>query len=221
MSPLLALFLKSLVAGFVVAVPIGAIGALCLRRALQGQWIIGMITGFGAAAADTVLAVGAAFGLSLITGMLEDYQEWLRLFGGLFLVGFGLRMVLQTRKVVAQLAQTLPVSYSIRLHKVGGALAAGFGLTVINPATLLAFLGVFAGLGLLDDRPHGAMANSLIVAGVFAGSMSWWSILTGGSAAVRHHIPPRVIGLINAALGLVVATFGVGALVSFAEMTLF
>lgn len=210
-----------MVAGFVVAVPIGAIGALCLRRALQGQWLIGMVTGFGAAAADTVLAVAAVFGLSLVTGLLQDYQEWLRLFGGLFLLAFGIRMVLQTRKVVAQLAQALPGSQPIHYHKAGGALAAGFCLTVINPATLFAFLGVFAGLGLLEERPAGLIANGLIVAGVFGGSMGWWSILTGGSAAVRHHIPPRTIGLINAALGLVVAAFGVGALVSFVEMMFF
>lgn len=221
MSPLVVLFLKSLVGGFVVAVPVGAIGALCLRRALQGQWMVGLITGFGAAVADTLLATGAVFGLSLVTDVLRAYDPWLRLFGGLFLLVFGLRMVGQSRKLIDRLRNTDPAPVALKLDKASGGLVAGFSLTVINPATLFAFLGVFAGLGLLHDRPHGMLANGVIVAGVFAGSMAWWSTLTGGVAAVRHHIPPRTIGLINVGLGLTVAAFGVGALVSFAEMTLF
>lgn len=221
MSPLVVLFLKALVGGFVVAVPVGAIGALCLRRALQGLWIVGVVTGFGAAVADTILAVGALFGLSLITELLWEYEEWLRLFGGLFLLGFGIRMVGQSRKLIDKLRQTAPPAAAVKLDKAGGGLVAGFCLTIINPATLLAFLGVFAGLGLLHDRPDGRLADALIGAGVFVGSMAWWSVLTGGVAAVRHRIPPRTIGLINIGLGLLIAAFGVGALVSFVEMTLF
>lgn len=221
MSPLVVLFLKSLVGGFVVAVPVGAIGALCLRRALQGLWAVGLVTGFGAAVADTLLATGAVFGLSLVTEFLWEYEAWLRLFGGLFLLVFGVRMIRQSRKLIEKLSHTDPPPVALKLDKLGGGLAAGFGLTIINPATLLAFLGVFAGLGLLHDRPHGLLANAVIIAGVFAGSMAWWSLLTGGVASVRHHIPPRTIGLINMGLGLLVAGFGVGALVSFAEMLLF
>ena len=221
MTPLVVLFLKSLVGGFIVAVPVGAIGALCLRRALQGLWVVGLATGLGAAVADTILAVGAVFGLSLITDFLLAYEEWQRLFGGLFLLVFGLRMVAQSRKLIEKLRQSELPAAAVRMDKLGGGLTAGFCLTIINPATLFAFVGVFAGLGLLHDRADSNLANAVIVAGVFAGSMSWWSLLTGGVAAMRHRIPPRTIGLINVALGLLVAGFGVGALVSFAEMVLF
>ncbi|SME88605.1 Threonine/homoserine/homoserine lactone efflux protein [Tistlia consotensis] len=223
MSPLVVLFVKALVGGFVVAVPVGAIGALCLRRALQGLWVVGLVTGFGAAVADTILAVGAVFGLSLVTDFLWQYQEWLRLLGGLFLLVFGIRMIGQSRTLIDRVTHGAPTATapSVKLDKAGRGLVAGFGLTIINPATLLAFVGVFAGLGLLHDRPQGLLANGMVVVGVFAGSMAWWSVLTGGVAAVRHHIPPRTVGLVNAGLGLLVAGFGVGALVSFADMTFF
>ena len=47
--------------------PIGAIGAMCLRRALQGRWVVGLLSGTGAAIADMALAMAAMFGLSLLT----------------------------------------------------------------------------------------------------------------------------------------------------------
>ncbi|MGZ9082447.1 MAG: LysE family translocator, partial [Rhodoplanes sp.] len=82
-----------MLAGFVVAVPIGAIGAMCLRRALQGRWVVGLLTGAGAAIADMVLATAAMFGLSLLTHSILENQQPVLLVGGFFLIFIGLRMI--------------------------------------------------------------------------------------------------------------------------------
>ena len=82
---------------FIVAVPIGAIGAMCLRRALQGRWLLGLTTGFGAAVADALLATAAMLGLTLLTHYLLENQKPVLLVGGAFLLFIGARMILKRR----------------------------------------------------------------------------------------------------------------------------
>lgn len=94
------------------------------------------------------------------------------------------------------------------------AFSTGFALTVINPATILAFVGVFAGLGLFKDRPVDLLANWIVIVGTCVGSMLWWTTLTSTAYAVRRHLSLEFIVVINVVLGLVVASFGVASLLS-------
>lgn len=209
----ISLLLKSILAGFIVAVPIGAIGAMCLRRALQGRWVIGLVTGLGAAIADAILATAAMFSLTLLTHYILDNQRPVLLVGGIFLILIGGRMIHKRRP---KLDAEIPSANDElrRFRAMGGALATGFMLTIINPATLIAFVGVFAGLGLFAQRPNTLLQNWIVILGAFAGSMLWWAMLTGGAFAVRRHMPIEVISGLNAVLGLVVVGFGIASLLS-------
>jgi putative LysE/RhtB family amino acid efflux pump len=213
----LILFLKAVFAGFIVAVPIGAVGALCLRRSFQGRWFLAIVAGLGAAAADSVLAAAAVFGLSLVTHFLVDNTGPVRLVGGLFLVCLGAQMI--RKREISLSDAPMPMSTELRSWwKMIRALSTGFVLTIVNPATFLAFVGVFAGFGLLDAHPLGGWADTLIVVGVFVGSLLWWTTLTVVASAVRRHAPLRIVAIVNSVLGLIVLVIGVAALVSFVRM---
>jgi threonine/homoserine/homoserine lactone efflux protein len=215
----LILFLKAVFAGFIVAVPIGAVGALCLRRAFQGRWLLALVAGLGAAAADSMLAAAAVFGLSLATQLLVDNPGPVRLVGGLFLVGLGTQMI--RKREISLSDAPKPMSQELcRWWKMIRALSGGFVLTIVNPATFLAFVGVFAGFGLFGARPHGDLANAMIIAGVLVGSMLWWVTLTVVASAVRRHAPLRIVAVVNTLLGLIVFFIGVAALFSFTRLTL-
>lgn len=209
----LVLLLKAMLAGFIVAVPIGAIGAMCLRRALQGRWLIGLATGFGAAVADALLATAAMFGLTLLTHYLLENQRPVLLVGGVFLILIGLRMI-HKRRPKLKPAQPKVNGQGRRWRALGGGVGTGFALTIINPATLLAFIGVFAGLGLFHDRPNGLLQSWIIVVGAFFGSMLWWTTLTGAAYAVRRHLSLEFVAVTNVLLGLVVVGFGAASLLS-------
>jgi threonine/homoserine/homoserine lactone efflux protein len=209
----LLLFIKAMIAGFVVAVPIGAIGAMCLRRALVGRWGTSLLTGFGAAAADAVLAAAAMFGLTLLTRYIFEHRTPLLLVGGCFLIFIGVRMIRHREPHIDPDSAGSPNG----TRSVRGALSAvstGFVLTAINPATLLAFVGVFAGLGLFAHRLNNLLDHWSVILGVFCGSMLWWSTLTGAAIAVRRHLSLEFIVIINVVLGITVAGFGVAALLS-------
>jgi threonine/homoserine/homoserine lactone efflux protein len=61
-----------------------------------------------------------------------------------------------------------------------GAFAATFGLTLANPATILSFVAVFAGLGIAGAG--GWREATVLVGGVFLGSVLSWLMLTKPSA---------------------------------------
>lgn len=209
----IVLFLKAMLAGFAIAVPIGAIGAMCMRRGLQGRWIISLLTGFGAALADTALAAGALFGLALITHYLNENQGWLRLVGGAVLILIGARMIYKRKVAVTAVQKPQPTDlryWRIWLRSV----STGFGLTIINPATFIAFIGLFAALGILQGAQGGPLDNWAVVAGVFTGSMLWWCILTATAFAARHTLPQGILTGINIVLGLLVVGLGVYSIAS-------
>lgn len=73
------LFFKGLIAGFLIAIPVGPIAALCIHRTLSEGKIRGIVFGLGAAAADATYGFIAAFGLTLISDFLVKEQILLRL----------------------------------------------------------------------------------------------------------------------------------------------
>jgi putative LysE/RhtB family amino acid efflux pump len=192
--------------------PVGAVGALCLRRGLQRRWIVGIATGIGAAAADGMLAGAAVYGISFIIGYILDNEALFRFGGGVFLLMLGIYMII-CRNTVATSAEKNAANHREHAGRITGAVATGFFLTIINPATLFAFIGVFAAFDLVDetDHPEGA---EMIVSGVIMGSLLWWITLTTGSCMMRRRLPANILGIINGVLGIVVGGLGGFSLLS-------
>ena len=199
------LLLKGLIIGFSIAAPVGPIGVLCIRRTLAGGWASGLATGLGAATADALYGCIAGFGLTFISGALIGQQVWIRLVGGLFLCGLGVKTVLARPAEQAAAAR-------------GRSLAAAYGsalfLTLTNPATILSFAAVFAGLGLTAEGEYGGAA--LLVAGVFTGSALWWLALSGGASLFRSRFTARGLLWVNRISGTIIAGMGLLALASVA-----
>ena len=133
-------FARGLVIGLAIAAPVGPIGLLCIRRSLADGFPLGFLTGLGAAAADGVYGAIAAFGLTAVSSFLVAQQRWLALGGGLALLWLGWQSI---RRPPADTAADGGGNTSR-----AGAFASTFVLTLANPATILSFVAVFAGLGL-------------------------------------------------------------------------
>lgn len=203
MSGALALFLRTFAIGVAVAAPIGAIGVLCIRRTLAEGWGAGIATGLGVATADGFYAGCAAFGLTAVTDLLVSWQTPLRLIGGAALVYLGVKAFLSHPETCE--AADAPPSRGLYLSAVG--------LTLTNPATIVAFGAIFASVGLLDAGASWGDA-ALATAGVASGSLAWWLVLTGGLALVRGRVGERFLGAVNKVSGVVLVTLGVVAAVS-------
>lgn len=198
------LFLKGIVIGLAIAVPVGPIGALCVQRTLAEGRISGLVSGLGAATADTIYGFIAAFGVTMISGFLISHQMWLRIIGGAILFTLGLKTFLSRPR-----KQAAPVSGNSLLTN----FFSTFGLTLTNPITILAFAAIFAALGVVSGSQDLAALGMLIL-GVFFGSALWWLILSGGASLFRGWIGTHGMRWVNRISGIIIVAFGAIVLAS-------
>ena len=198
------LLLQGLLIGFSIAAPVGPIGVLCIRRTLADGRAVGVATGLGAASADAVFGSIAAFGLAFISSFLVQQQRWIRLLGGAFLCYLGIKTLL------VRPAETAAQAKSNGLF---GAYASTFFLTLTNPASIVLFSAIFAGLGLFGGAGSVGAAMAL-VGGIALGSAAWWLLLSSGVSLLRSRFDARAMRWVNVASGLIILSFGVAALAS-------
>jgi threonine/homoserine/homoserine lactone efflux protein len=193
--------LRGVAVGFAIAAPVGPIGLLCIQRTLAGGRLVGLATGLGAATADAFYGFVAAFGLTLLTSFLVGQRVWLGLLGGAFLISLGVRTF---RAPPAQQAAGLPPGTLLRSY------LSTLGLTLANPATIIAFFGIFAGAGLAAAAS--TPAAGLMVVGVFLGSAAWWLLLSSVVGLLRGRFDARALVWVNRVAGVVIAAFGLAAI---------
>ena len=199
------LLLKGIIIGFALALPIGPIGILCIRKTAAEGHLAGMIVGFGAATADAVYGFVAAFGLTVISDALVTRQGWFRLIGGAFLCYLGIKTFL---------AKPVESSKGSNGNGLLGSYVSTFLLTLTNPLSIIAFLGVFAGFGLRNADLTLGSAGTL-VAGVFLGSSLWFFLLSYGVTLFRGKMNAAGLGWVNRISGALIILFGLIAIASF------
>jgi len=200
----LALYARTFVIGIAVAAPVGAMGVLCIQRTLAHGWRGGMATGAGIATADGTYAALAAFGVAAVSQWLVTLQTPARILGGLVLLWLGWRAI-----VTPPAHNAAKAVDSTRLRVL---YASAVGLTLTNPMTIMAFAAIFASAGLAAQS--GVRAAAVATAGVLSGSLSWWIVLVTGTTLARHAAGDKVLTWVNRASGVLVAGFGVVAVVS-------
>ena len=104
----LTIFLKGICIGFALAVPIGPIGIMCIRKTIAEGRIRGLIIGLGAATADLIYGTVAAFGLTFISNTLYSQRIWIRLAGGILFLLLG-----------AKIYRALPANTNVHISRRG------------------------------------------------------------------------------------------------------
>jgi threonine/homoserine/homoserine lactone efflux protein len=194
--------LKGLLIGFSIAAPVGPVGLLCIHRTLARGCLAGLVTGLGAASADMLYGCIAGFGLVSLSSLLLEWQDTLRLVGGIFLCCWGLRLSLSKRcELPADRVGTgLPEAY-----------ASTFVLTLTNPMTILAFAGILSGLGVVGEDLMGAVT---VILGIFLGSLLWWLCLVWSIGSLRWRLTAAIRLRLNCISGILLGGLGLMAVVA-------
>ncbi len=126
-----------IIIGFAMAVPVGPIGIMCIRKTLTEGRLRGLMIGLGAATADLIYGCIAAFGLTVISSAIETERTWMQLVGGALLLFLGVKTFC-----------AFPVDPKVPANRSGmlGSYLYAVFLTLINPTTIFAFIAVFAAL---------------------------------------------------------------------------
>lgn len=190
---------QSLLLGLGIAMPVGPIGVLVIRRSLTEGRSYGIASGLGAATADGIYGLIATLGLSLIASLLTGIQFYTRLIGGVFLLYLAWKIY-----------STPPVVSTKTTQMSGSSLALAYistlFLTFSNPATILFFFGVVSSLKI-------GQYGWAVVLGFFVGSASWWVALSIVASLLGSRLDSRALRLVNIFSSLVIAGFAIYAFV--------
>lgn len=177
-------FISGAIAGYAIAIPVGAIAVLILETGLKRGFWHGLAAGSGAATADLIYAtIAATLGVA-VAQLLDPIAPILRLVSAGFLVAMGAAGLYKTRRM-------WDVPTDVNLKGVNASIYRTYvmllALTVLNPATIAYFAALI--LGGTVGRAPGTAEKVAFVAGVVLASWSWQSLLAAIGALAHRHMP--------------------------------
>jgi threonine/homoserine/homoserine lactone efflux protein len=200
----LTLLEKGFGIGLLVAAIVGPIAILCIRSTLTHGQAIGLAIGLGASLADALFGLVAALGLSFVADFMIGHQYLLRFLGGSFLLYLGIKTFFEE-----------PAQQAAVIHSKGllSTTASTFLLTLSNPVTIFSFTAIFAASH-IDTESINRLHISLLVGGIFIGSMVWWGVLTSILKIFHARMNKHTLTLINKCSGGILAGFGALTIIS-------
>jgi threonine/homoserine/homoserine lactone efflux protein len=194
----ISFFFKGFLVGIIISAPIGPVGALCIQRTMNNGKLSGILSGIGAAVGDSIFTLIAVFGLSFISGFLDEKEAWFRIAGGIILLYFGLRVYLSK-----------PQDFSKKNNDVNhfGTIGSALLLTISNPLVIFSIIAVFAVLGIVNPTSS-YPSTALLILGVFSGAVFLWIVTCNILSNYRARMGQKGVLLINRITGLFILACG-------------
>jgi arginine exporter protein ArgO len=194
-------FWEGMVAGYGIAIPVGAIAVLIIEAGLRRGFRLGFMAGAGAAAADFLYATLAAVAGGMLAAALAPLAWWLRFTSALVLFGLGGYGLWQARRA----AQSKEAKPTVN-HGYGRTFGQFLGLTLLNPMTVAYFSALILGMNTGMTVTTGERVA--FVAGAGVASLSWQTLLAGVGSLGHRRLSPRIQMLSSVIGNLVVIGFG-------------
>lgn len=179
-------FIDGLVAGYAIAVPLGAISVLIIGEAIENGFHTGFGAGVGVATVDAICATLVVFAGLLVSSLLVPIAAPLAILGGAVLVlmgAYGLLKAWSSRK-----KETMS---GVSSKKSGWKTYFQYiGLTIVNPFTAIYFLALI--MGGSTAWITSTVDCAMFVVGVTFASLSWQTLLAGVGAFARKHLSTRL-----------------------------
>jgi arginine exporter protein ArgO len=194
-----------LLAGYGIAVPIGAIAVLIVGLTARAGLRTGAAAALGVATADGLYAIVAVLGGSALGGLISPVARPLKWVAAVVLVVLAVRT---TMSAVRHHRDGAAEAGRGGLSTPGRAYLGFLGLTLLNPMTIVYFGALVLGRRAGGDL--GALGSAVFVAAAFVASASWQLLLAGGGSVVGRVLTgPR--GRLGTALlsGVVVVALAV------------
>jgi arginine exporter protein ArgO len=173
-----AALVAGLLAGYGIAVPVGAVGTYLVALTARTSWKIGACAALGVAAADGLYALIAVLGGAALARTLEPITHPLRWVAGSVLV------VLAVRGAAQAVARYREPHAAARGDEAPPRPARAFlglwGVTMMNPVTVIYFAALVVGSQASAEPSR--LEGAVFVVAAFAASASWQLLLAGGGA---------------------------------------
>lgn len=184
--------------GLSIAMPFGPVSMMCFEHSLSRGMSCGLARGAGAATMHGIYATLAAAAASTVAGPLMGVQSYIQLLSGFILACLGIRTILRQPNV------------SRHERRSAGHLAdylGGLGLALSNPMTLLPYVSFAGSIVLASSGTASVLAMAVI--GVWLGTLSWYSTISGSAWLLRARLPPTMLTNLNLISGALLLGMGV------------
>jgi len=171
--------LSGLLAGWGVAIPLGAIGVMIVDLGMRAGFRPAAAAAAGVATADLLYAAVAAAAGAAAAHLLAPHEHVLRLVSAGVLAAVAVLGLLALRR-----RSEVRAAGPAGAHHV---YARFLALTSVNPTTVAYFAALIAGLPAVASAP--ASAKLVFVVGAGVASLSWQLVLAGSGAALHHRLP--------------------------------
>ncbi|MFD9491871.1 LysE family translocator [Streptomyces sp. NBC_01281] len=200
-----AALLAGLLAGYGIAVPVGAVSTYLVSLTARTTLRTGACAALGVATADGLYALVATLGGTALAAALQPVLVPLRWASALVLAVLAVRGAVgalrqyRGRRLTTRSAQDPP--------RPARAYLALLGITLLNPTTVVYFAALVLGSRTAEAvRP---LEQGVFVLAAFAASASWQLFLAGGGAllgrALTGHRGRLVTGLLSSAVIMLLA----------------
>ncbi|MBB5789265.1 LysE family transporter [Jiangella mangrovi] len=181
-----AAIVAGLLAGYGIAIPVGAVGAYLVALTARTSLRVGAAAALGIATVDGGYAIAAVLGGAALAGSIEPYAQPLRwASAAVLLVMAAVGAVAAARRHRAAPTKDVVDPQEPRQETPARAFVTFLGITAINPLTVVYFAALVLGSG--ARLAQGAEAV-VFVAAAFAASASWQLLLAGGGALLGRFV---------------------------------
>jgi arginine exporter protein ArgO len=194
-----AALLAGLVAGYGIAIPVGAVGTYLVALTARTSLRTGLAAALGVATADGVYALVAVLGGAAIAGVIAQFATPLRWTSAAVLIVLAAHGALRAVR-----SHRAPVARAVTPLAPGRAFVSLLGITLVNPATVVYFTALVVG-----DRAGAGVPvldQAVFVLAAFAASASWQAALAGGGALLGRILTGRRGRLVTALASSAVIT---------------
>jgi threonine/homoserine/homoserine lactone efflux protein len=199
-------FIEGMLAGYGIAIPVGAVAILIVSLSMQAGFRIGFMAGAGAASADFFYAILAGVAGTAVIALLQPIAPVLRVTSGLVLIGLGATAIAKGIRSSG--------SSEKQMHAAGplGTFVQFMGITLINPLTVVYFTALV--LGRDPSLKPGILEQVFFALGAGIASLSWQTLLAGLGGIARNRLSHR-FRIVATILGnLLVLGLGVRVLIA-------
>ncbi|MCX3290007.1 LysE family transporter [Streptomyces sp. NEAU-H22] len=167
-----------LLAGYGIAVPVGAVGTYLVSLTARTSLRTGVCAALGVATADGLYALAATLGGTALASALRPVLgplRWVCVLVLLALAAWGVVTALREYRGHRLATRTAPAPPSPARAYLGL-----LGITLLNPTTVVYFAALV--LGSQASGPAGPLEQGVFVLAAFAASASWQVLLAGSGA---------------------------------------
>ncbi|NNU77654.1 LysE family translocator [Clostridium estertheticum] len=191
--------LKGICIGLIFGVPVGAIGALTIRRTITHGTFAGLASGIGCSTADLLYSFISVFGLTLFSSFMLKYQSIISLVGGGMVIMMGIDIILKKQGVVKE---------TVKTSQIISFFVSSFAIAITNPTTIITFVLAFSIFHI------GCITSNVqclgLCLGIFIGTCIWWGLIISMIRLFRNRITENVFVRLNYILGSIIIMLGAG-----------